>query len=67
MQVMHMGSTVQSFSLSPVRELLATVHEGNKGIFLWANQFMFRGAADIIPSEAPVNICLPSIAAGEHI
>ena len=64
MQVMRLGSNVQSFSLSPLQELLATVHEDNRGIFLWANQFIYRGATEIMPSEVPVDISLPSISAG---
>lgn len=62
---MCLGTNVRSFSLSPAQELLATVHEGNKGIFLWSNQFMFRGATEITPSEGAVDISLLSIAAGE--
>lgn len=61
---MRLGSFVRSFSLGPFQELLATVHEDNRGIFLWANQFIYRGATEITPSETPVSISLPSIATG---
>ena len=61
-----MGANVRSFALSPAQELLATVHEDNKGIFLWANQFIYKGATEITPSEVPVDISLPTIAAGKR-
>ena len=63
-QVMRLGGQVRSFSLGPGQEVLATAHEEKKGIYLWANQFIFGGAADIMPSDEPVDISLPSIAAG---
>ena len=61
---MRLGGQVRSFSLGPGQEVLATAHAGKKGIYLWANQFIFGGAADIMPSDKPVDISLPSIAAG---
>lgn len=65
LQVMQLGSEVASFSLSPAQELLATVHSNNTGIFLWANQFIYKGAAEITPSDVPVSISAPSIAVGK--
>jgi hypothetical protein len=64
MQVMRLGGQVQSFSLAPGQELLATAHAGKKGIYLWANQFIYGGAADIMPSDLPVDISQPTMAAG---
>ena len=56
-----------SLSLAPGQELLATTHANRKGIYLWANQYIFSGAADIVPSEAPVDARLPAIAAGKPL
>jgi len=61
---MRLGGQVRSFSLAPGQELLATAHAGRKGIYLWANQFIFGGAADIMPSDIPIHIDQPTIAAG---
>ena len=61
---MRLGGQVRSFSLGPGQEVLATAHAGKKGIYLWANQFVFGGAADIMPSNEPIDVSLPSIAAG---
>jgi hypothetical protein len=62
--VLRLGLTVVSLSLAPSGDLLATLHAGRRGIYLWSNQLLFGGATDILPSDKPVDARLPNLATG---
>lgn len=67
MQVLRLGAPIVAFSLSPNQELLATVHVNHRGIYLWANQTIFgQDAADVMPSDSPIDARLPQLDAGRH-
>lgn len=61
LQVMRLGAPVTSLSLGPAQDLLATSHVGKRGIYLWANQMLFGSGADIVPSDSPIRVRLPTI------
>lgn len=53
MQVMRLGAPVTALTLSPDLGMLATAHASSRGIYLWSNQLLFGGAADVLPSQVP--------------
>ena len=59
-----MGAAVTSLTLSPSMDMLATAHVNRRGIFLWSNAAVYGDAADIRPSDVPVNARLPALSAG---
>ncbi len=59
-----MGSPVTALSLSPAMDMLATTHANRRGIYLWSNQLIFGRAAEVVPSDKPVDVRLPTIAVG---
>ena len=67
LQVLKLGASVTSFSLSPNQEILATTHPDNKGIYLWANSCIYSGAVDIVPSEKIIDARFPSITTGTSL
>ena len=63
--VLRVGLGKTGLSLSPTRELLATMLANHCSIFLWADHLIFRhGATDLAPSDVPVNAELPLLVAG---
>ena len=48
---MRLGAPVTALTLGPEQDMLATAHAGARGIYLWSNQLLFGGAADILPSQ----------------
>ena len=54
----HGANAVTGMSLSPSMDMLATTHEGKRGVYLWANGAMYapagfqKNAADIEPDGA---------------
>lgn len=45
-------------------EMLATTNAGRRGIYLWSNQMLFGDPTDILPSEKPVYVAMPSVTTG---
>eukprot|EP00963_Diacronema_lutheri_P001243 scaffold80_cov325-Pavlova_lutheri.AAC.33 len=60
LQVMELGGTVSSLSLSPSLDMLATSILGRRGIYLWANRLYYTKEGSIPPSELPVDVSLPA-------
>jgi hypothetical protein len=58
---MRLGSPVTSLSFSPAGDLLATTHVDQRGVYLWSNQLIFGSGADVVASEVPINVRLPSV------
>ena len=63
---MRLGAPVTALSLSPAMDLLATCHVERRGVYLWSNQLMFGSGADVVPSDRPVSIRLPSLSTGRQ-
>ncbi|KAK9819682.1 hypothetical protein WJX72_001066 [[Myrmecia] bisecta] len=66
LQVVQLGSPVTALSFSPTSDMLATTHDGKRGIYLWSNSMVFGNSADIIPSDKPVRARLPTITTGRE-
>ena len=49
---MSADSPVVGLSLSPAMDMLATVHEGRRGVYLWANSQMYSAAPGPLKSSA---------------
>jgi U3 small nucleolar RNA-associated protein 21 len=69
LQTMRMsaGSRVVGVSLSPSMDVLATVHEGRRGVYLWANAAMYApGAAGAASAAARGKSLLGSVGEEEE-
>lgn len=60
LQVMELGGTVTSLSLSPCLDMLATSILGRRGVYLWANRLYYTREGSIPPSQVPVDVSLPA-------
>lgn len=61
---MRLGTPVTSLSLSPAADLLATTHVERRGVYLWANQLLFGAGGEVVASERPVDVRLPTVSTG---
>ncbi|KAF5748637.1 Transducin family protein / WD-40 repeat family protein [Tripterygium wilfordii] len=68
----HVDVSITGLSLSPNMDVLATTHVDRNGVYLWVNQLMFSGTANIdsyASGNEVVNATLPSISSmeGSHV
>ena len=45
-------------------DMLATAHVNRRGIYLWSNAAVYGAGTAVLPSETPVDACMPSLASG---